>query len=142
MGMNLHASVRGIISAVNSPVPAALFLSTGRQQNADFTLTPTYAPPLLASAQVQSLTFRDIMQVDGLNLQGTRRAIYLNGKIDGLVRPTGQGGDIVLIRQGAHRGAWLVAIVLEQWSDWVKVAVTLQNGKGWEPPYGEVWQPP
>ena len=37
--------------------------------------------------------WRDIQQLGGLNLQGTREAIYLNGKIDGVRRGR---GDIVL----------------------------------------------
>jgi ABC-type oligopeptide transport system substrate-binding subunit len=76
-------------------------------------------------AQVQPMTFRDIQQVDSLNLQGTRRSIYLNGSIDGLVRPDRKGGDLVLLPDGS---VWLVALVLEQFPDWAKCAITLQNG--------------
>jgi len=36
--------------------------------------------------------------------------------------------DRVTIASGTHRGVYLVAMVLEQWNDWVKVAATLQNG--------------
>lgn len=81
---------------------------------------------LTVLAQVQPLTYRDIQQVDGLNLQGTRRAIYLNGFIDGLIRSSNKGGDLVTLPDGT---VWLVAIVLEHWdSGWCKVAATLQNG--------------
>jgi len=37
--------------------------------------------------------WRDIQQLDGLNLQGTRKAIYLKGEIDGLHR--GRGGTVL-----------------------------------------------
>lgn len=83
---------------------------------------------LAVKAQVQALTFRDLTQIDGLNLQGTRRGIYLFGKVDGLVRAENKGGDLIAIADGVHAGIWLVAMVLEQWPGWVKVAATQQNG--------------
>lgn len=79
---------------------------------------------LSVEAQVQALTFRDIQQVEGLNLQGTQRAMYLYGDVEGLVRPTGQGGDLITM---ADATVWLVTHVLETWPGWCKVAVTLQN---------------
>jgi hypothetical protein len=82
------------------------------------------ATSLTLNAQVQALTFRDIAQLEGLNLQGTRRAIYLDGAIEGLVRPQNKGGDLITLPDGT---VWLVAMVLEHWLDWCKVAATLQN---------------
>jgi hypothetical protein len=80
---------------------------------------------MIAPMQVQALTGRDLQQIDGLNLQGTRRAIYIEGDIEGIVRPTQQGGDLITTPDGS---IWLVAMVLETWPNWCKVAVTLQNG--------------
>ena len=80
---------------------------------------------LIVPAQIQSLTFRDLTQIDGLNLQGDRFGIYFYGEIDGIVRPDNKGGDLVTFPNGK---IYLVAIVLEQWPDWCKVAATLQNG--------------
>jgi hypothetical protein len=51
-------------------------------------------------------TWRDIQQLDGLNLQGTRKAIYLNGEIDGVRRG---GGDTVLHGDLAGGGPRCVA---------------------------------
>ena len=79
-------------------------------------------------AQVQPLTWRDLQQLDGLNLQGTRRKIYLYGRADGAVRPLAKGGDLITIATGGvNDGIYLVAQVLEQFPDWVSVAATLQN---------------
>ncbi len=64
------------------------------------------------SAQVQALTFRDLTQVSGLNLNGTRRGIYLSGDVEGLVRSQGKGGDLITFPDGSE---WLVALVLEAW---------------------------
>lgn len=79
---------------------------------------------LVVPAQIQSLTFRDIQQIDGLNLQGNRNGIYFYGRIDGLVRPDNKGGDLITFPDGT---TWLVAMVLEDWPDWCKVAATRQN---------------
>jgi len=130
--MKLHGVVSGNIQAVNPFITGTVKISTGNTTNADGSRTPTYAEVDGVTMQVQALTFRDIQQIDGLNLQGTRRAIYLYGEIDGLVRPTNQGGDLIIIASGVHAGTWLVALVLEQWGDgtpasWCKVACTLQN---------------
>lgn len=85
---------------------------------------PAYSGPYPAQAQIQSLTFRDLVQITGLNLQGTRRAIYFYGNIEGIVRSRLEGGDVVVF---ADDSVWLVAIALETWSNWSKVAVTLQT---------------
>jgi len=54
---------------------------------------------------VDALTYKDIIQVDGLNLNGTRRAIYINGKVDGLVRPENKGGDLITLPTAVFVGA-------------------------------------
>lgn len=83
------------------------------------------AAALAISGQVQPLTFKDIQQLDGLNIQGTQRAIYFDQAIDGIVRVDRKGGDLVTTPDGK---VWLVTLVLEAWPDWTKVAVTLQDG--------------
>ena len=100
-------------------------VSTGSTISADGTRTPSYASPITISGQVQPLTWRDIQQLDGLNLQGTRQKIYLNGRIDGLIRSQNKGGDLITDASG---NVWLVAQVLEIWPDWCSVAATLQDG--------------
>ena len=68
-----------------------------------------------------------MVHLDGLNIQGIRRAIYLNGTVDGINRINRQGGDLIKIASGPNKGTWLVALVLEQFPDWAKCAVTLQD---------------
>lgn len=127
--MNLNAIAGGIVSAVNPWTPATVQISSGATTDARGKQTPKYLiPPLTVSAQVQALSFRDIQQINGLNLQGIRVAIYLNGEVDGLVRVNKKGGDLITIATGPHAGVYLVALVLEQWQDWVRCACTLQNG--------------
>lgn len=127
--MNLNAIAGPVVAAVNPPTPATVRFSGGSTTNADGTQSPKYLTPATpVSAQVQPLSFRDIQQIEHLNLQGMRVAIYLNGELDGLVRVNKKGGDLITIASGVHRGVYLVAQVLEQWEGWVKVAATLQNG--------------
>jgi hypothetical protein len=127
--LNLNAIASQVIPAVNPFTAATLAISLGSTTDATGKRTPKFQIPVFnVFAQVQALTFRDIQQIDYLNLQGTRVAIYLNGEVDGLVRVAKKGGDIITIMQGPHAGVYLVALVLEQWNDWVKVAATLQNG--------------
>lgn len=126
--MNLHGIAGPIIATVNPKTVATLRVNSGIYTTApDGSRAPVYLPDAPVMAQVQPLTFRDIQQTDGLNLQGTRVGIYLDGELDGLVRSQGKGGDLVIIPTGVHTGTYLVAMVLEQWPDWVKVAATLQN---------------
>lgn len=190
--MNLQGIAVGYIAAVNPQVSAILKISLGASQDANFVSTPSYRTVTGISAQVQAMGYKDIVQTEGLNLNGTRRAIYLNGEIDGLIRTENKGGDLVLLPTAQFEGSiaettltidatsigtvkigdavmgagvadgttitaflsgtggpgtytvsqsqtvddealtsyqtWLVAMVLEQWPDWCKVACTLQNG--------------
>ncbi len=81
---------------------------------------------LILNGQVQPLQYKDMMQMDGLNLQGERKKFYLFGAVDGLVRSKDQGGDLITDPWG---NVWLVATVSEQWRrSWVAALATLQNG--------------
>ena len=131
--MNLQQITAGAVSAINPMVPCSLQVSTGSTTNADFSATPTYATAVNVMGQVQSLTFSDLRQMEGLNIQGTKRAIYLQGDVEGVVRPNSKGGDLITFPDGT---VWLVVLVLEAWGQnantpneqWVKVATVLQNG--------------
>lgn len=125
--MNLHSIVSGAIGAINPLMPGTIKVSTGYTTNPGGSRTPTYTTFTGVQMQVQALTWKDLQQVDGLNLNGTRRAIYMNGRADGVVRSLLKGGDIITLTDGPNAGDWLVAMVLEQWPDWCKYAVTLQN---------------
>jgi hypothetical protein len=123
--VNLHGIAAPAVAAVNPLVPLTVQISTGYATGPDGSRAPAYAAPIAGvPGQVQALTFGDLRQVEALNLQGIRHAIYINGRIDGLVRTGKKGGDLITTPDGA---VWLVVHVLEYWPDFVKVAVTLQN---------------
>lgn len=123
--MNLKAIVSGAIQSVLPDETLRLRRSTGNTTDAAGKVSPSYASPLPVQGNVQSLSYKDLMQIDGLNLQGTRRKIYLFGHVDGQVRVFSKGGDLITDAGGQ---VWLVAQNLEQWPDWCAVAATLQDG--------------
>jgi len=127
--VNLHQIASGLISAVNPFVLATVQRSTGYTTNPDGSRVPQYAT-FTARMQVQSLTYRDLELLDGLNISGTRRAIYLSGEVEGLVRAQQEGGDLIIFPDGTpgvpESNTWLAAYVLEHWSQWVKIAIVAQ----------------
>ena len=125
--MNLHSIASSLIGAVNPPQQVVVKLSTGSSIDPSGRQVPSYAPDLIITAQVQSLTAKDIRQVERLNLQNVQNTIYLNGQLNAIVRSLNKGGDLVVLGDGT---VYLVVAVLEQWPDWVKVAVTLQDQLG------------
>jgi hypothetical protein len=124
--MNLHNIVNGSISAINPRVPGTYNQSTGYTTNPDGSRTPSYAQPVTIKIQLQALAFRDLQQLDALNIQGCKHAMYLYGDVEGIDRAAGRGGDTIVLDDGT---TWLVTQVLENWNTtagWVKVAVTKQ----------------
>jgi hypothetical protein len=125
--MNLHAIAGPIIGSVNPAVPAILLRSNGYVINPDYSRTPTYEQQQV-TAQVQAMSGGDLRQVEGLNLNGTKRSVYLYGHANGTVRVSGKGGDILAFLDGPRIvRSWLTNIVLEQWPQWVKIAVVQQD---------------
>lgn len=63
-----------------------------------------------------------MQHVDGLNIQGLAKVIYVNGNYFSVQRELEQGGDIFVI--GSEQ--WLVVEPLELWPDWSRLVVVLQ----------------
>lgn len=128
--MNLHALAAPAIAVVNPLVPVTVHVATGGYTVlADGTRIPEYDIIPEVPAQIQALSYSDIQMVSGLQLNGERRAIYLTGRFDAMSRPRNTGGDMITFPDGEtwpYGTSWLVAMVLEQWPDWCKLACTLQ----------------
>ena len=127
--MDLRGLANGVTTTVNPNQTVTVLRSTGFTTGAGAKQVPSYAAPVSGPGQIQALDADDIKQLDGLNIQGTIRAIYLRGTLAGVVRPNQTGGDLVTIAAPAPvalRGTWLVVKVLESWPDWTKAAVVLQ----------------
>lgn len=123
--MDLHGIASSAVGAVNPLVPVTIAISTGSTINADGSPTLTYDDPISGvMAQVQPMTGRELSQTEGLNLQGTKRSVYLEGNIDAIVRLNQKGGDLITMEDGS---VWLTVLILETWPDWCKAAITLQQ---------------
>ncbi len=120
--MDLRGLANGVTSTVNPNKTVTVRRSTGYTIGAGRRQVPSYAAPVSGPAQIQALDADDIKQLDGLNIQGTVRAIYLRGVLAGVVRPDGTGGDLVEV----DGQTWLVVKVLEGWPTWTKAAIVLQ----------------
>lgn len=130
--MNLHAIVSGAIKAVNPFTQLSIQTSAGFTTNPDGKQSPTYNDAVTVEGDVQALDAGEIQHLDSLNIQGRRMKFYINGNIDGIIRITQQGGDLITIVGGNTAPAmlgsiWLTAAVLEYWPDWCCVAAVLQD---------------
>lgn len=126
--MDLHSIVSGAIGTVNPFILASIQMSNGYTIAPGGKQTPVYLSAVNQLIQVQALQHDDLVQLDGLNIQGERRAIYLEGFWSGVIRPDSKGGDLLTFPEypGGPSRTWLVVFVFEHWPDWSKLAVTLQ----------------
>lgn len=132
--MNLHSIVRTAINAVNPDIVGRWLESTGSTEAADGRPVPSYTAHEAVPMQVQAMTGKDLMHENFMAMQGVKRSVYVRGNVQGVVRPDGTGGDLLVFPQdrgGAVR-VWLVVAVLETWTPdtagWCKVGVVLQPG--------------
>jgi hypothetical protein len=129
--MDLRTIANQVSNCVNGNLIVTVLRSTGFTTGAGYKQVPTYAAPVSGPAQLQALDSSELRQVEGLNLQGAIRGIYLRGALAGVVRPNGTGGDLVIIAPpapAAFVGTWLCVKILETWPLWAKAVVVLQEG--------------
>jgi len=129
--VDLNAIASAATRSVTPAVAGQVWLSTGSTTAADGTRTPTFNTLSQVTLDMQPLSGRDLQQLDGLNIQGVQRVAYVRGDIQGLVRVSGKGGDMIVIPAAPTApayavGSWLVVTVMETWPDWCKVGLTLQ----------------
>ena len=122
--MDLRGIANGLTRAVSPNVRLTIQVSTGYTTAANGKRTPTYADPVTMFGQVQPLSNAEIAHLDSLNIQGVKNAIYISGRLSGLVREENKGGDLITMPDGT---IWLVSVVFEDWPTWVRVGVTRQN---------------
>ena len=114
------------ITAQLTGVPGGM--GTYSVSQAQEVLSEAMTTSLVLQAQVQPITWRDLQQMEGVNLGGVKWKAYLYGEVDAVVRPEKKGGDLIIISTGRHQGVWLVTQILEQWPDWCVAAIVQQNG--------------
>ena len=124
--MNLHALAGPICAIINPWVTATIEKSNGYTTLPDGSRVPSYDSPVPVDVQKQPMTYTDLVQTEGINIQGEKCALYITGNYDGIVRQDGTGGDLITLPSGSK---WLVVMVLENWAEqdgWVKVAAVRQ----------------
>lgn len=121
--MNLHGIVSGAIGAVNPLVKAYFVRSIGSTTNADGTRVPAYGRPVSIMVQSQEVTFTDLKQQEGMNIQSVQKKIYAAGDWRGIIRAEGVGGDIMIM----DGSVWLITNVSETWPDWCSFVATMQT---------------
>lgn len=121
--MNLRSMTALAVATINPLVLVTIEKSSGYGTLPDGQQVPQYTTFANVPAQIQALSNDELKQVDGLNLQGNKQAIYFNGQWAGIVRADHAGGDLITFPDGTK---WLVVIVLENWTDWTKLAVVQQ----------------
>ena len=150
--MNLRALANLVTSRINGNQTITWVQNIGYSINAAGKRTPNTISSTV-SAQIQPVSGRDLMHMEGMNVQGVMRAVYMYGVPQGAVRADGKGGDILQFPESLVASSynpstignfaigvgiigapvppppvrnWLVSQVLETWPDWSKVIVTLQ----------------
>jgi hypothetical protein len=120
--MDLNGLANQVAEVVNPNTAITIQASTGYTIGAGLKQVPSYAAPVSGFGQLQEITSMELKHLDGLNIQGEIQTIYITGKLSAVIRPTGQGGDLVTI--GSQ--TWLNVKTLEQWPYWAKAAIVRQ----------------
>ena len=126
--MNLRGLVNKYTQVTNPNIYINWIQSTGYTIDDAGKRTPTNLT-LTVKAQVQALSSTDLQHTDGLNITGVMRSVYMYGNAAGVVRADNIGGDILVfpeVPNGCNKN-WLITQVVETWSDWCHVIVTLQQ---------------
>lgn len=130
--MDLRGIANQVSNVVNPNIIVTWRASDGFTIGTAGKQVPAYLTGLTGPAQVQALDNSDLKKIEGLNIQGSLRALYMRGNLAAVIRPDSKGGDLIVI--GPQRGApallvgtWLTSKVLESWPDWTKVVIIKQN---------------
>jgi hypothetical protein len=125
--MNIRGLANLGIRSVNKNIPVLWQTSTGYVTDAAGKRVSTFAQSTI-QAQVQGISAGDMRHVDGLNIEGVKRAVIMYGNVQGVVRADQKGGDLLTfpeVPNGVSR-SWRVVSIMETWPTWCKVIVVLQ----------------
>jgi hypothetical protein len=120
--INVRGLANNIANVINDNCPVTILRSDGYTIGDGRKQIPKYEYPISGNAQVQALDHADLKQLQGLNMEGVYRAIYLCGSLHGVIRKTGEGGDLVKY----NNQTWLITKILETWPTWTKAVICLQ----------------
>ena len=109
--MNLHKIANSAIRRVNPNIQAVLKKYAGETIGHGRKPAPSYLPDQNVTIQLQPISRGDMQHVDGLNIQGLAKVIYVNGNYFSVQREIEQ---------------WLVVEPVELWPDWCRLIAVLQ----------------
>lgn len=121
--MDVRGMANSATVSVNANTTVTIYRSNGFTIGSGGKQSPTYENGVTGYAQIQAIDSEDLKQLDGLNIQGVVRCMFLRGLLAGVIRPNQTGGD--LVRIGSKD--WLVVKVLETWEGWVRAVIVLQG---------------
>ena len=123
--MSLRAFANAAVQGINPDVKATLRQSNGYTTAADGSRTPAYNTTS-GMVQVQSISAKDLRHLEGQNITGDLRKVYLDNTCEAAwnagVRAALQGGDLFEFDEAI----WLAVKVAEVWADWSAVIVVRQ----------------
>lgn len=123
--MNLFSIANAAIQVIDKNIPATWRKSTGWADNPNHTRTPQYEDTEI-EVSVQPLSSDDLQHVDGLNIQGEKRAIWMYGDVQAVGRSEERGGDLLVFEQHGKSQTWKVVQVVESCPEWSHVIAVLQ----------------
>lgn len=128
MNMDIFGIANSAIQAVNENINAVWRRSAGYLIDEAGLQEPQYIDESV-DVQVQAVSGSSLKFVEGLNIQGVMRSVFMYGNVQGIVRSDERGGDLILFPQvpGDRVQAWKVVTVVETWADWAHVIVVLQE---------------
>lgn len=121
--MDLFGIANNVADVVNQNTGIIYYQSNGFTIGAGAKQIPAYLDGVDGFGNIQALDAIDLKHMEGMNIQGVVRAIYVYGDAAGVIRPDTRGGDLINV----CGQAWLVKMVLEHWSTWVKAAIQYQG---------------
>lgn len=77
--MNLRQIANNAITSINPNIPAILKKYAGETIGPGRKPIPSYLPDQNVTIQLQPISRGDMQHVDGLNIQGLAKVIYVNG---------------------------------------------------------------
>jgi hypothetical protein len=130
--VDLRQIANQVSNVVNPNIMVRLQISTGSTIGAAGRQQPQYNPAITGPAQIQALDNVDLKKMEGMNISGSARAIYMRGNLAGVIRPDSKGGDLVTVPPAPgvpalFVGLWLTTKVLESWPLWTKVVIVKQT---------------
>jgi len=124
--INPYSQARNGIQNINPDYVVSYLQSTGYTIGAGRVQTPTYADPVIFSAQMQRMTQKEIDKsgVETVSGEFWKLFIPLN-TVSTVIRPTSKGGDIFIIN-GQN---WYVYTILGKWYQYTVAMIALQDGE-------------